>query len=107
MDDLNASLQTIGSRKTNGIRRQLQELLNEGILNFIDDDSITFERNDYEDKIDWILGSQPLISFISNFQTHSPIGTFTGHKSISFDIPTGPEPKPLSLRTTFSFKRAN
>lgn len=70
VSDLNAALYQMGSRKTNGKGRQLQELLNEGFLSCIDDNSVTYERNDYEEKIDWILASQPLISFITNVETH-------------------------------------
>ncbi|CAF3306674.1 unnamed protein product [Rotaria sp. Silwood2] len=107
LDDLNAALNQMGSRKTNARGRQLQELLNEGYMNCIDDDSTTFERNDYEEKIDWILASQPLMSFISNFETHSPFTMFSGHKSITFDISIGAEPKPMSPRLSLNFQAAN
>ena len=106
MGDLNAALQQMGSRKTNAKGRQLQDLLNEGFLNCIDDDMTTFEKNDYEEKIDWILGSQPLISFITNVETHPPIGTFSGHKPLTFDISIGAEPKPTSPRISLNFKAA-
>ncbi|CAF5145234.1 unnamed protein product, partial [Rotaria magnacalcarata] len=55
--DLNATLSEMGSTKTNARRKQLQELLNEGIIDCVDDDSTTFEKNEYEAKLDWILGS--------------------------------------------------
>jgi exonuclease III len=48
--DLNAALYLMGSRKTNAKGRQLQELLNEAFVNCIEDDMITFERNNYEEK---------------------------------------------------------
>ncbi|CAF4199794.1 unnamed protein product [Rotaria sordida] len=60
VDDLNAALFQMGSKKTNAKGRQLQEFLNEGFLNCIEDDSPTYERNNYEEKIDWILVSQTL-----------------------------------------------
>ncbi|CAF4690551.1 unnamed protein product, partial [Rotaria sp. Silwood2] len=62
--------------------------------------------NDYEVKLDWILGSQPLISFISNVETHPTIGTFSGHKPLTFDISIGAEPKPTSPRISLNFKAA-
>jgi len=49
--DLNAALYQMGSRRTNTRGRQLQELINEGYLNCVDDDSPTFEKNDYEENL--------------------------------------------------------
>ncbi|CAF4401221.1 unnamed protein product, partial [Rotaria sp. Silwood2] len=72
-----------------------------------DDDSTTFEKNDYEEKIDWILASQPLHSLISNVETHPTIGTLSGHKPLTFDISIGTEPKPASPRLSLNFKAAN
>ncbi|CAF5082302.1 unnamed protein product, partial [Rotaria socialis] len=63
----------MGSTKTNARGKQLQELLNEGIIDCVDDDSTTFEKNEYEAKLDWILGSQPLLSFITNVEAHPTI----------------------------------
>ncbi|CAF4669946.1 unnamed protein product, partial [Rotaria sp. Silwood2] len=64
--DLNATLYQMESTKTNARGKQLQELIKEGLIESVDDDSTTFEKNEYEVKLDWILGSQPLLSFISN-----------------------------------------
>ncbi|CAM4740354.1 unnamed protein product [Rotaria magnacalcarata] len=50
--DLNAKLSEMGSTKTNARGKQLQELLNEGLIEFVDDDSTTFEKNDYGTKLD-------------------------------------------------------
>ncbi|CAF2843257.1 unnamed protein product [Rotaria sp. Silwood2] len=97
----------MGSRKTNARGRQVQEVINEGYINCIDDDNTTFEKNDYEEKIDWILASQPLHSLISNVETHPTIGTLSGHKPLTFDIPIGTEPKPASPRLSLNFKAAN
>ncbi|CAF4749304.1 unnamed protein product, partial [Rotaria sp. Silwood2] len=102
--DLNATLYNMGSRKTNARGRQLQEVINEGYINCIDDDSTTFEKNDYEEKLDWILASQLLHSLISNFETHPIIGTLSGHKPLTFDIPIGTEPKPALSRLSLNFK---
>ncbi|CAF1152618.1 unnamed protein product [Rotaria sordida] len=96
----------MGSRKTNARGKQLQELIKEGFIECVDDDSTTFEKNDYEEKLDWILASQPLISFISNVETHLTIGTLSGHKPLTFDIPTGVQPKPTSPRISLNFKAA-
>ena len=89
MGDLNAALLQMGSRKTNARGKQLQELINEGFLSCVDDDSTTFEKNDYEQKLDWILASQPLLSFISNVETHPTLGMLTGHKPLTFVIRIG------------------
>ncbi|CAF4142911.1 unnamed protein product [Rotaria magnacalcarata] len=86
--DLNAALQHMGSRKTNAKGRQLQDLLE-------------------EEKIDWILTSQPLLSFISNVETHPTIGSTSGHKPLTLEISIGVEHKPTSPRTSFNFKAAN
>lgn len=104
--DLNAALQQMGSRKTNGRGRQLLEILKEGFIDCVEDDSTTFEKNDYEEKLDWILASQPLLSFISNVQTHPMLGILSGHKPITFDIPIEIEQKPSSPRISFNFKAA-
>ncbi|CAF3895108.1 unnamed protein product, partial [Rotaria sp. Silwood1] len=105
--DLNATIFNMGSRITNARGRQIQEVINEGYMNCIDDDNTTFEKNDYEEKIDWILASQPLHSLISNVETHPTIGTLNGHKPLTFDITIGTEPKPASPRLSLKFKAAN
>jgi endonuclease/exonuclease/phosphatase family metal-dependent hydrolase len=92
--DLNATLHNMGSAKANARGKQLHELLKDGFIECVDDDIPTFEKNDYEVKLDWILGSQPLLSFISNVETHPQIGTVSGHKPLTFDISIGAEPKP-------------
>ncbi|CAF3026369.1 unnamed protein product, partial [Rotaria sp. Silwood2] len=94
----------MGSKKTNAKGRQLQELLNEGFLNCIEDDSPTYERNNYEEKIDWILANQPLISYITNVETHPPFGSLSGHKPLTFEITLGAEPKPTSPRISYNFQ---
>ncbi|CAF1594499.1 unnamed protein product [Rotaria magnacalcarata] len=104
--DLNATLSEMGSIKTNARGKQLQVLLKEGLIECVDDDSTTFEKNDYEAKLDWILRSQPLTSFITNVKTHPTIGTINGHKPLTFDIQIGTEPKPTSPRLSFNFKAA-
>ncbi|CAF0998402.1 unnamed protein product [Rotaria sordida] len=104
--DLNATLHHMGSAKGNARGRQLQELFKEGFIEGVDDDTPTFEKNDYEVKLDWLLGSQPLLSFTSNIETHPPIGTSCGHKPLTFDISIGAEPKPASPRMSFNFKAA-
>ena len=104
--DINATLHQMGSAKANARGKQLQKLLKDGYIECVDDDLITFEKNDYAVKLDWILGSQPLLSFISNVETHPPIGTFYGHKPITFDISMGVEPRPASPRISFNFKAA-
>jgi hypothetical protein len=60
MEDLNAALQQMGSKKTNSQGRQLKDLLDEGYLQCIENDITTYESDDYEEKIDWILASRPL-----------------------------------------------
>jgi len=104
--DLNAKLYHMGSAKTNARGIQLIELLKEGSFDCIDDDMATYERNDYQVKLDWILGSQPLLSFISNVETHPTIGPLCGHKPLTFDISIGAEPKPTSPRISLNFKAA-
>ncbi|CAF4054046.1 unnamed protein product, partial [Rotaria sordida] len=104
--DLNATLHHMGSAKGNARGRQLQELFKEGFIEGVDDDTPTFEKNDYEVKLDWLLGSQPLLSFTSNVETHPPIGTSCGHKPLTFDISIGAESKPASPRISFNFKAA-
>ncbi|CAF3789888.1 unnamed protein product [Rotaria sordida] len=104
--DLNATLHHMRSVKANARGRQLQELFKEGFIGGVDDDTPTFEKNDYEVKLDWLLGSQPLLSFTLNVETHPPIGTSCGHKPLTFDISIGAEPKPASPRMSFNFKAA-
>ena len=105
--DLNAALEEMGSRKTTTRGRHLQTLLEEGYIYAIDDVYTTYERNDHEEKLDRILASQPLLSLISNVDTHPVIGATSGHKPITFNISIGVEPKPTSPRTSYNFKEAN
>ena len=104
--DLNATLHNMGSAKANARGKQLHELLKDGFIECVEDDIPTFEKKDYEVKLDWILGSQPLLSFISNVETHPQIGTLSGHKPLTFDISMGAEPKPTSPRISLNFKAA-
>ncbi|CAF4236538.1 unnamed protein product [Rotaria socialis] len=70
----------------------------------------TFEKNEYEAKLDWILGSQPLLSFIRNVETHPTIGTINGYKPLIFDIQIGAErglDKYLIRDIDTRFKRKN
>jgi exonuclease III len=86
MGDLNAALEEMGSRKTNKRGKQLEDIINEGYLIGIDDDSTTFERNNYEEKLDWILASQPLFAFITDFEVQPSLGLSSGHKPIVFNL---------------------
>ncbi|CAF0819288.1 unnamed protein product [Adineta ricciae] len=105
--DFNATSQEKGSSKTNSKGRQLQELYKEGLIDCVDDDYTTFERPDYEEKLDWILASQPLLSFITNVETHPLFGiASTGHKPLTFDIPLRVEVKLPSPRISFNFNAA-
>ncbi|CAF4319029.1 unnamed protein product, partial [Rotaria magnacalcarata] len=104
--DLNTTLFEMGSTKTNARGKQPQKLLNEGIIECVDDNSTTFEKDGYEAKLYWILGSQPLRSSITNVETHPTIGTINGHKQLAFDIQIGVEPKPTSPRLSLNFKAA-
>ncbi|CAF1529259.1 unnamed protein product, partial [Rotaria sordida] len=94
----------MGSAKANARGRQLQEVFKDGLIECVDDDIPTFEKNDYEVKLDWMLGSQPLLSFISNVETHPTIGTLSGHKPLTFNMSTGAEQKPTSSRISLNFK---
>lgn len=107
MGDLNAALEEMGSRKTTKKGKQLEDIINEGFLTCIDDNSTTFERNDYEEKLDWILASQPLFSFISDYEVQPSLGLSSGHKPIIFNLSLEAEMKPLSPRSSFNFKAAN
>ncbi len=104
--DLNAMLAEMGSRKTNARGRQLLNLIKEGFIECVDDEKATFEKYDYEEKIDWILASQPLITYISKVETHPIIGTSIGHKPLTFDIQAEADHKPASPRLSFNFNAA-
>lgn len=104
--DLNAMSADMGSRKTNGRGRQMLELIKEGFIECVEDAYTTFEKDEYEEKIDWILASQPLRSFISKVDTHPIIGTTYGHKPLTFDICLEAEPKPASPRLSLNFNAA-
>ena len=97
----------MGSRKTNKKGKQLEDIINEGFLIGIDDNSTTFERNQYEEKLDWILASQPLFSFISEYEFQPALGVSSGHKPSIFNLSIEAESKPLSPRASLNFKAAN
>ena len=107
LGDLNAALQSKGSRKTNAKGRQLQDLLEEGYLQCIDNELTTYERHEYEEKLDWIIASQPTLFFIANINTHSPLGLLSGHKPLTFELSAVADRKPMSPRYSYNFKSAN
>ncbi|CAF3317383.1 unnamed protein product [Rotaria socialis] len=97
----------MGSRRTNVKGRQLQQVLDEGYLQCIDNDLTTYARNNYEEKIDWILASQPTILFIDNVETEAPLGLKEDHKPLTFNLNMAADNKPSSPRLSFNFKSAN
>ena len=107
LGDFNAALQQMGSRKTNAKGHQLLELLNEGFLHCIDNDLTTFERNNYEEKIDWILTSQPLFTHIRKVEVHPPMGMASGHKPLTMELSMEADHRPKSPRTSLNFQVAN
>jgi len=107
LGDLNAASVALGSNKTNTNGRQLEMLVSDGILSCIDDALTTYEKDDYEEKIDWILATHPTILLITHVQTHPPLGTLNGHKPMTFELIITPDRKPPSPRIQYSFKSAN
>jgi hypothetical protein len=107
LGDLNAALREKGSRKTNPKGIQLKQILEEGYLECIDNDLTTYSRNKYEEKIDWILASQPTILFIDEVETHTPLGCKEDHKPITFNLSLTADLKPISPRLAFNFNLAN
>jgi hypothetical protein len=96
LGDLNASLQCMGSKKTNAKGHQLQQVLDECYLQCIDNDLTTYVRNSYEEKIDWILATQPTFSFINNVETQAPFGLKEDHKPLTFNLNMTADSKALS-----------
>ncbi|CAF1077060.1 unnamed protein product [Rotaria sordida] len=94
------------SWKTTARGRQLQKLFKEGFIECINNNNTTFAKNDYEEQLDWILASQPLLSFISNVETHLTLDALSGHKPLNFDIPIEVESKSTSPRISLNFKAA-
>jgi hypothetical protein len=86
LGDLNAALHSIGSRRTNAKGLQLQQVLGEGYLQCIDNDLTTYTRNNYDEKIEWILGNQPTTLFINNIKTQPPLGLKEDHKPLTFNL---------------------
>jgi ribosomal protein L17 len=107
LGDFNAALHSMGSKKTNAKGVQLQQILDEGYLQCIDNDLTTYTRNNYEEKIDWILASQPTILFINNVETHSPLGSKDDHKPLTFNLNMSADLKPVSPRLSYNFNETN
>ncbi|CAM2701211.1 unnamed protein product [Rotaria socialis] len=84
-----------------------QQVLDDGFLQCIDNDLTTYARNNYEEKIDWILASQPTILFIDNVETETPLGLKEDHKPLTFNLNMTADNKPSSPRLSFNFKSAN
>jgi hypothetical protein len=107
LGDLNAALHSMGSKKTNAKGLQLQQLLSEGYLQCIENDFTTYTRNNYEEKIDWILASQPTILFINNIETQPPLGLKEDHKPLTFDLNMSADLRPTCPRLSYNFNAAN
>lgn len=107
LGDLNAALSTMGSKKTNNKGHQLQKLLAYGFLQCADNDIMTYARNNYEEKIDWILASQPTLSFITNIETHPSLGLKEDHRPFTFHLHMTAEHKPSSPRSSYNYKAAD
>jgi hypothetical protein len=87
MGDLNAALQSI--------------------LQCIDNNLTMYERNNYEEKLDWILASQPTIFFINEVETQPSLGLKEDHKPIVFNLNMSADYKPASPRPSFNFNEAD
>ncbi|CAF3235559.1 unnamed protein product [Rotaria sp. Silwood2] len=107
LGDLNAALYTMGSKKTNAKGYQLQQLLTDGFLQCVDNKLMTYARNNYEEKIDWILASQPTLSFIDNVETHPSLGLKEDHRPLTFHLNMSAELKPGSPRFSYNYKTAD
>ncbi|CAF4706628.1 unnamed protein product [Rotaria sp. Silwood1] len=107
LGDLNAALCTMGSKKTNAKGYQLQQLLADGFLQCIDNNLMTYARNNYEEKIDWILASQPTLSFIDNVETYPSLGLKEDHRPLTFHLNMSAELKPGSPRLSYNYKTAD
>ncbi|CAF4249483.1 unnamed protein product [Rotaria sp. Silwood2] len=107
LGDLNAALHSMGSKRTNTKGIQLQQILEEGYLQCIENDLTTYARNSYEEKIDWILASQPTILFINNIETHPSFGLKEDHKPLTLNLNLSAELKPISPRMSYNFNAAN
>jgi hypothetical protein len=107
MGDLNAALQSMGSTRTNSKGSQLQQVLDQGYLQCIDNNFTTYERNNYEEKIDWILASQPTFLYINEVATQPSFGLKEDHKPIVFNLNMSADHKPESPRPSFNFNDAD
>ena len=105
--DLSAALFSKGSIKTNSKGFQLQQILDDGYVQCIENDHITYSRNNYEEKIDWILASQPTIMFINGIEMHPPLGLKEDHKPMTFNLNMTADRKPLSPRLSYNFSKGN
>ena len=107
LGDLNAALKEKGSRRTNLKGRQLQQILEEGYLQCVEAEITTFERINYQEKIYWVLATQPTFLHISRVETHPQIGTITGHKPMTMELSSEAEYKPGSSRNTRNYNTAD
>lgn len=107
MGDFNAAFQIKGSRRINRVGKHLLTILEDGYLSCIDDNSTTFERGENEEKLDWILASEPLISLVSNVEIHSRLWINTGHNPLTFEVKLEADIIPPSPRAIFDYKKAN
>ncbi|CAF1982764.1 unnamed protein product [Rotaria magnacalcarata] len=107
LGDLNASLQVIGSNRTNSKGRQLEKLLDERYLRCVDSTLTTYTRHNYEEKLDLILASHPTILSINDLSTQYLLGTKEDHKPLTFSLNFNADPKPLSPRLSLNFKLTN
>ena len=98
LGDLNATLKEKGSQKTNAKGIQLKQILDEGYLQCIDNNLTIYERNKYEEKIDWIIASQPTNTFIDEVETNPPLGCKEDYKPITFNLSLTADLKPKSPR---------
>lgn len=109
LGDLNAKHVELGCRTTNKSGRILDEWILENHLEIIGETSPTFEKGNYREKLDWVMGDTQTALLVNNYTIHPQLGeTRSGHSPLTLDLMLMPDGRAAEgARKQFVFTKAN
>lgn len=109
LGDLNAKHVELGCRTTNTSGRILDEWIIENQIEIIGGKTPTFEKGNYNEKLDWVLSDTQTAIMTNNYKVHPQLGeTSSGHYPLTLELTINTDEREMeSARKQFVFTKAN
>lgn len=109
LGDLNAKHDELGCRTTNKRGRVLDEWILKNNLEIIGSSLPTYQKGDYQEKLDWAMGDTQTALLSNNYTIHPLLGESpSGHQPLTFELNLKPDKREVECaRKQFVFTKAN